>query len=95
MKRLFLTQQNFIDAVFNLEPEGPLANHFGIEFRGLEEITHNEDDDGEFAGPQFYKLVGLNYDWNFPKEFPCVVRVLQGDYDVVSMCVYPSDFKLA
>jgi hypothetical protein len=95
-KKLFFSQQNFIDHLFSLQPEGVLTNHFGIEFRGLDEITKDENDDGEFAGPQFYILHrdGINFIDNFPKEFPCVISIFADEYGAYSVSVYPSDFKI-
>lgn len=92
MKRYFLSQQNFIDSLF---PDESLADYFGIRFRGLEEISHNEEDDGEFAGPQFYVMdtESFGYINNFPKKFPCVGRVLDDGGRFISMFVYLSDFQ--
>lgn len=95
-KALFLSQQNFIDSLFQMQPEGPLTDHFGIRFRGLDEITHNENDDGEFAGPQFYEMYqsGPNVG-NFPKKFPCIVVCYEYDDNrYVSSYIYPEDFSL-
>lgn len=95
-KRLFLTQQNFIDALFTMEPEGNLTDYFGLYFRGLDEITGNEDDDSDFAGPNFYVLntESSNFIENFPKQFPCIISICEYARYYNAVAVYPSDFKI-
>lgn len=93
-KQLFLSKQNFIDLLFEIEPEGGLVDHFGVEFRGLNDITHNDEDDGEFAGSNFYTVEGRGQD-NFPKKFPCIVVCYELDERrFISSVIYPEDFKI-
>jgi hypothetical protein len=67
---LFQDETDIEELCFQIEPRGQLAPELGITFKGLYEITGNEDDDGEWAGVEHYDE---DIDAHVPEEFPCIM----------------------
>ena len=101
-KKRFKSKIDFINFMWNpkelvigitaIERRIDLAPSLGLEWLGKEEITGNQNDDGHWAGKEYY-----NWGSELPKKFPCVMVlvVLVTNYDncYSVQYVYESDFK--
>ena len=91
---LYQDETEIPDLCFQIEPRGQFAPELGIEFTNLYELTDNEEDDGEWAGPEHYTESEMSH---IPTEYPCVMvwsaEKFKTGTDYTVDYVYLSDFK--
>lgn len=107
IKLFFKTKDEFVDFMWNeddwqsndsssflyLNKREQLSPFLGLQFKGLEELTDDENDDGEWAGKE-------HHIWNeetLPTQFPVIMSLLilkhKYDYSYHFSYVYPTDFQ--